>query len=758
MGISLKSIELTNVRSHRNFKFEPADSGITALSGPTGSGKSTIVDALAWTLFGHRNKGLKHSDFIREGIDFKKDEKPSSTVVFEIDGVLIKVERRITAKGGAQECEVWEWDSEGKEWKHKAGTATSHAENYIRQVLKMDKDGFTTAVLVQQKQVDHLISSGPTDRAKVIEKLTGIASISSAIVAARQERNKLKDKLDDASVDEDELSRIDGELLESSKRLTVLKDEHRIAKDKLQAVHGKLKEFEGDVDEKVKLFERSEKARKAQSEIEVRLETAEGLLLDAKREKDEAKAQLPSGGSRGVSFDDSLRALKRLQSAVATLESSKLYHERILSNSSAKLRELKGIIADSDFESLEDLEKAEESSQEELESIGKKLRKLSDEAGELRGEISQFESAIEVVSHGEDCPTCRQSVADVSGAVKALEGQRDAIQARLKKLEAKGEKLQAERELKRRLSRTLDELTESFEELAREEKAVTESESELADVSSDLKARSSELKAADKLHRIVEREEENSRRYEAALARLQKIMQTIDDLKAKNKRAAEILKETKAPSEQKINGLRKKLYEQQVSYQDGRVALGDLKAEARILSGSIGHLTEKKEAAEKEIERHQDLLKSVEVATATLQTLIEFRTDRVKTALPTIESYASELLSRFTDGKFVALNLDEKFNASVVLSSGAKRPVALLSGGELSAAAIALRLSVSMMLNASDSSNLIILDEVLVSQDADRSELILSTIKDVCRGQVVMISHGSGVSAVADKKVDLAGS
>jgi len=756
MGISLKSIELQNIRSHEHFKFEPAESGITALAGPTGSGKSTIVDALAWVLFGHTNKGIKNSDFIREGLDFKK-EKPLARVTLELDGSLIKVERRITGKSGSQECDVDEWDSESQEWKSRAKGAPSHAQTFIRRRLKMDKQGFMTAVLVQQKQVDGLISAGPTDRAKVIEKLTGIASISAAIVAARAERTRIKDKLDDTSVDEAGLEAIERELKDSEERLSKLKGEYKVAREKLQLVQDDLSGLEEEVDEKVRLFERAEKARKALSEIEVRLEASESLLIDAKAEKDEAKAQLPQG-SRGISYRESLAALEKLRKSVATLESSKLYHDRIINNSATKLRELQGLIADSGYSSTDELSKEQEKVTEAVEAATRKLRKATDESGELRGEISQLESAIEVVSHGEDCPTCRQSVADVSGAVKALESQRDGLHKKLKKLEAKAEELTESRDESRRAARGLIELSESFEEILSEEKAVEDSHSELSEISSDLKAKAGELKAAEKLHRVVEREEENSKRYDAALNRLQKVMETIEGLKIKSKKAKEILKNEKAPSETKLNSLRKKLYTNQTAYQDGRVALGELKSEAKILSNSLEHLAEKRDTAKGEIERHRELLKSVEVATATLQTLIEFRADRVKTALPAIEIYASELLSRFTDGKFVALKLDEKFNASVVLSSGAERAVALLSGGELSAAAIALRLSVSMMLNASDSDNLIVLDEVLVSQDADRSELILSTIKDVCKGQVVMISHGAGVTAIADRKVELAGS
>lgn len=756
MGISLKGIELSNIRSHKHFKFTPADSGVTAISGPTGSGKSTVVDSLAWILFGTKPQGVsKNSAILREGTDLKLEECFAAAEI-EVDGCLLRIVRTMVSKAGGVKCDVFEWDAEAKDWAHRAGAATSHAENYIRQRLKMDEKGFLTAVLVQQKQVDQLISAGPADRAKVIEKLTGIASISSGISSARKEHSTLKKAIELTTVDESQLKTVESDLLVAESKLSSLKESYRKDREKLQFLQDELKSFEETVEEQTESFEKAERARNTLGEVEVKLEASKGVLEDAKAERDQAKSLLPES-SRGVSFEESLANLKELKAEVSKLEGSKLYHERIMADSALKIRDLRALILDSNFESAAELETEIDSLAEEIEVSSQKLRKIVNGSGELRGELIQLESAIGVVSHGDDCPTCRQSVADVAGAVKALESQRDSIRAKIEKLEVKSEKLTGSRDAQRAKAKSLESLRGSFLELEKSTSSSSSSETELKELSSELKAKSAELKRVEKLHRIAEREEENTRRYSAALQRLQKVVKAIEDLKGKQKLAKATLKDTKAPSEQKLGSLRKKLYTLQESYHDGRVNLGELKAEARVLSGTIEHLVEKRAIYTAELERHKELLKSVEISAATLETLTEFRADRVKTALPTIESYASELLSRFTDGKFIALKLDEKFNASVVLSSGSERPVGMLSGGELSAASIALRLSVSMMLNASDSSNLIILDEVLVSQDADRSELILSTIRDVCKGQVVMISHGAGIAAIADKKVELKG-
>ena len=156
-----------------------------------------------------------------------------------------------------------------------------------------------------------------------------------------------------------------------------------------------------------------------------------------------------------------------------------------------------------------------------------------------------------------------------------------------------------------------------------------------------------------------------------------------------------------------------------------------------------------------EIAKYKDMLTQVEEAVTTTNVVERFRETRIEDSVPVIEEYASDLISRFTSGKFVRLEMDKKFNATVVLADGRRRPVGMLSGGEMSAAAIALRVAISMLLNQGTSQNLIILDEVLVSQDYTRAEAIIETIREICKGQIVLIAHNDSIDAHSDKVVEI---
>lgn len=56
-AVRVKSIELSNFGSYKNLEFKFNNQGLTLIQGPTGSGKSTLCDAIPWVLFGKTAKG-----------------------------------------------------------------------------------------------------------------------------------------------------------------------------------------------------------------------------------------------------------------------------------------------------------------------------------------------------------------------------------------------------------------------------------------------------------------------------------------------------------------------------------------------------------------------------------------------------------------------------------------------------------------------------------------------------------------------------
>jgi len=82
----LKSIRLQNIRSYLDQEID-FPLGSTLLSGDVGCGKSTILLAMDFGLFGLRKGELEGTDLLRHGKD-----RGSVTLIFEMDGKEVEIE------------------------------------------------------------------------------------------------------------------------------------------------------------------------------------------------------------------------------------------------------------------------------------------------------------------------------------------------------------------------------------------------------------------------------------------------------------------------------------------------------------------------------------------------------------------------------------------------------------------------------------------------------------------------------------------
>lgn len=97
--MQLKEVIIENIRSHKKFKFVPKEKGITAINGENGAGKSTILNAFAWSLFGTKINGQKNKELIRDGVD-PKVEKVRATSIIVVGNQRYKVQRTIIDNSG----------------------------------------------------------------------------------------------------------------------------------------------------------------------------------------------------------------------------------------------------------------------------------------------------------------------------------------------------------------------------------------------------------------------------------------------------------------------------------------------------------------------------------------------------------------------------------------------------------------------------------------------------------------------------------
>lgn len=146
---------------------------------------------------------------------------------------------------------------------------------------------------------------------------------------------------------------------------------------------------------------------------------------------------------------------------------------------------------------------------------------------------------------------------------------------------------------------------------------------------------------------------------------------------------------------------------------------------------------------EREIEnsnRRRTALAEYEMAVALATGLERFRAQRLAALAPALSESASDYLSILTDGALVAMELSDDFEPMITAADGTSRPVTMLSGGEESVVALALRLAIGDEV-IEGAGSLLVLDEILGALDDARRSLVTRTLRDLGR-QVVLVHHG----------------
>lgn len=730
-------ITIKNFRSHKLLTFEPKETGITAIQGANGAGKSTIVDAFAWSLYGTKPHGLKNKDFIREGVNPK--ESPVEVITYlTLGNRKYKVQRTIVNENGGVKCNVYSKDLKENQWKFECGPSISHADAFIRKVLNVDEKGFLSSIFVQQKQVDQIITASPAERAVVIEKLIGVSAITEAISLIKEESKDLQRAANVIQVGsiEDKKQQLDDKIQEA-KDLKTHKD--KLEQDILNlSVHIE-KEKERFNIEKEKQEELDNLGRELEliKQFRKQLNNELSNLIDISE-----TTKLKSG--RKVSVDV-------IQSQAKDLEEEKTE----LSKSLTELKNKKKIL-DSIFIEIIDLKSIKKdikSKTQEKEKISEELLKYKEEIILINSELKRLNNYIELLQSGQDeitCYTCNNKITDVEKELTKSLNNLEKYSSRLKDLKSKGKS-------KNKLLLSIEEVLKDLDEKKVLGEKQKENSLEYKKIDSLITDKEANLLILEKEYDIIYNKLLSAKAEEHNRDLITKTKEKIKILKAKIKENSskqllleESIKQNSAIPKKEYKELENNLLSAEKELNNNKNLVyrinSDLDSVRRI--GQI-YLEEYNKCV-KSNEEYKEMTKELSIVNSSFDNLVQFKAERIKTSIPALEEIASTLVSKITDGKFTNIIVTEKFETFVQTKEGSKRPVAMLSGGELSVVAISLRLAIALFL-LDNEQNLLILDEILVSMSEDRTELILDTIANLKTSQIIIIAHNPIVNSFADK-------
>ena len=136
---------------------------VTCLSGENGHGKSALLDAITWSLWGETRLGKQgHEQLIRIGAD-----EMAVQFTFGVGGDLYRVRRQRGKRSGGQIWELQQDDGNGG-WRPLTGTTASDTGRIIQQLLRMSYDTFLNSAYLKQGRADEFVRQTSNKRKEIL--------------------------------------------------------------------------------------------------------------------------------------------------------------------------------------------------------------------------------------------------------------------------------------------------------------------------------------------------------------------------------------------------------------------------------------------------------------------------------------------------------------------------------------------------------------------------------------------------------------
>jgi exonuclease SbcC len=178
--ISLHFKNLNSLKGEFKIDFtkpELANAGLFAITGPTGAGKSTILDAITLALYSYtpRLEDINDATISEKGVIVTKHTRDAfAHIDFEVNGEKYKAEWAIAKNRNdnwnkvTHKLSIYEVD---KFVTIKDKVSETKAE--VTRITRLTKDQFTKAIVLSQGKFDEFLKSGKDERYKLLEIITG---------------------------------------------------------------------------------------------------------------------------------------------------------------------------------------------------------------------------------------------------------------------------------------------------------------------------------------------------------------------------------------------------------------------------------------------------------------------------------------------------------------------------------------------------------------------------------------------------------
>jgi exonuclease SbcC len=774
----LKTLTLRNYRKYKDASVEFPD-GVIGIIGLNGVGKTTLIEAIGWVLFGHHAARTTKELIKRDGAS--PHEPCRVALEFELEGDGYNVVREMVGKNLMPKASLM---INGKLITNNADEATE----VITEKIGMDYLSFFTSVFARQKELNALSIMKAAERKKLVLRMLGIERIEKSIQTIREDKRGKEKRIEGikaATVDKEGRKKIDvlsskQEELERTQEglLPVIKDieaatsikekEAEDAKEELEiatrtyenyvALSGKLSERRSDLEN---VRKRNEEKEKELADLLVKKKRLEEIADKETRyfQFREKKEQLDA---LRENYQRKLELVKREKKTALELQK----REENLNGLKEQRVELEGV-----EEQVKAVKREIEAAQKQKERIHASLGAFKSQVVHAKKEIEERtrkKKRIEELGSEGECPLCERKLGSHYEALltklhEELQTKRESLHSIFNEYKQKKEErasqeraeellIQKDKELDKRVieQRAVD--TRIVHEERELERWKTELESIQADltpimaVAFDANAYKNVISTLNKLE-VVYREILGLRAEIGRIGDVKSNMQKLRELERTTSDAISVL-------QRQIEELAfdKREYEaKKAKYDRKKEELAESRLKLLAKRNEFENVCREKERVIEDIEEQNRLIEEKEkeeteiLYLSVLEKLMnDFKVYMVGRIRPMLSDYASEMLRRLTDGKYSAMELDENYDV-FIYDEGTPYELNRFSGGEEDLANLCLRLAISAVVTERSAiqTNFIILDEIFGSQDAFRKRNIIRALNALSKKfrQIFLITH-----------------
>ncbi|HID35128.1 MAG TPA: SMC family ATPase [Anaerolineae bacterium] len=385
---------------------------LAVLIGANGHGKSALLDAMTWALWGKARSG--NDELVHAGAG-----EMQVLFEFELGGQLYSVARKYYRRSRKTSLELAVWDEHEARWQPLTESGVRATQARIDDLLRMDYETFMHTAFLKQGEADAFTTATPANRKKILRKALNLAQYEVYAQQAKALKNETQRLVDQMSGQlqklEEELARQE-EFEAEMKRAEVREMQTRMEKEARAREQSEarlaLQALETKKVARDRLAERLARARRDHQQTteerdRVRKRVADLRTLVAKKEAIAARfQQFQQAQAEEARWNEILAALRPLeqekQALVRAIDQARAELEKALALKTRQWREAEEAAQvlpqlEDAISALRDDVAALEALEEERQARSQRLSALEVELRTTRKELDRLEKLLAIL-------------------------------------------------------------------------------------------------------------------------------------------------------------------------------------------------------------------------------------------------------------------------------------------------------------------------------------------------------------------------